>query len=298
MNRRAFLGDTARFAALAMAPSLFAAEKSEVSAGQWQLACYTRPFDKFDYRIAMDSIAEAGFRYLGLMTTNTKEWNIIRPATPPEEVHTIISEARQRGLQIISVFADFSVAVSAQDGIRELKRLIDYTEMCACPHLMFGGTTDEKLYSAYYQVVAECCDYAAGKGIVLSIKPHGGQNATGPQCRKAIESVKRKNFGLWYDPGNIYYYSDGKLDPVEDAATVDGLVVGMSVKDFRPPKDVYVNPGTGRVNFSAVLSRLKKGGFTRGPLVLECLERGSLESIKAAARAARKFMEDLTGQKA
>ena len=57
----------------------------------------------------------------------------------------------------------------------------------------------------------------------MSVKPHGGQNATGPQCRKLIEQVGHKNFRLWYDPGNIFYYSDGNLDPVDDSATVDGL---------------------------------------------------------------------------
>jgi sugar phosphate isomerase/epimerase len=303
MNRRVFLARTARLGALSVAASaldsvLGSEDSAATGVANWQLGCYTRPFDKFDYRVAMDAIVDAGFRYLGLMTTNTKEWDMIRPATPPEEVHSISTEARQRGLKIVSVFGDFSAAVSIEEGTRELRRLIEHTEICGCPNLMFGGTTDEKVYPAYYQVIAGCCEYAAAKGIVLSIKPHGGLNASGPQCRRSIELVHRKNFGLWYDPGNIYYYSDGKLDPVEDAATVDGLVVGMSVKDFRLPKEVHVNPGTGMVNFPAVLARLKQGGFKRGPLVLECLERGPLDGVKAAAKKARQFLEELTGQKA
>jgi len=108
--------------------------------------------------------------------------------------------------------------------------------------------------------------------------------------------VGKKNFGLWYDPGNIFYYSDGKLDPVADAATVDGLVVGMSVKDFRPPKEVLVNIGEGKVDFPAVFARLKQGGFTHGPLIAECLARGPLESVKAGATKARMFLEKLTVQ--
>jgi sugar phosphate isomerase/epimerase len=103
--------------------------------------------------------------------------------------------------------------------------------------------------------------------------------------------VGHPNFRLWYDPGNILYYSDGKLDPVDDAATVDGLVVGMSVKDFVPPKDVLVTPGTGRVNFPAVLGRLRRGGFARGPLVVECLARSDTPAkITAEARRAREFV--------
>ena len=302
INRRSFLAATAKFGAAGLAAShmdsLFAADAATAREPVWQLGCYTRVFDQFDYPVALDAIAEAGFRYVGLMTTKSKQWVMIKTTTPAEEVQAMHKEAANRGLKVLSVYGDFSVSDSLEAGIRGLKQLIDHTVICQCSNLMLGGTSDEKLYQTYYKTIAECCDYAAAKGVGLSIKPHGGQNATGPQCRKAIELVGKKNFGLWYDPGNIFYYSDGKLDPVEDAATVDGLVVGMSVKDYLPPKEVLVNIGSGKVDFPAVLARLKKGGFTHGPLIVECLARGPLENVKAAATKARQFLEQLTGQKA
>ena len=303
ISRRAFLAGTAKLGAAAMAvstaESLFSAETNTALPGKpWQIGCYTRVFDQFDYPVALDAMAEAGFKYVGLLTTNTKQWVMIKTTTPTEEVQAMKDAANKRGLKVLSVYGDFSVAESLEAGISGLKRLIDDTVICSCPNLMLGGTSDEKLYQLYYKTITECCDYAAAKGVGLSIKPHGGQNATGHQCRKAIELVGKKNFGLWYDPGNIFYYSDGKLDPVTDAATVDGLVVGMSVKDFLPPKEVLVNIGEGKVDFPAVFARLKQGGFTHGPLIVECLARGPLESVKAAATKARGFLEKLTGQKA
>ena len=265
INRRHFITATAKFSAISLGASpvkaLFAAD-TVAARRPWQLGCYTRVFDQFDYPVALDAIAEAGFKYVGLLTTNTKQWVMIKTTTPTEEVQAMRKEAEKRGLKVLSVYGDFSVTDSMEAGIRGLKQLIDDTVLCECSNLMLGGTSDEKLYQTYYKTIAECCDYAAAKGVGLSIKPHGGQNATGPQCRKAIELVGKKNFGLWYDPGNIFYYSDGKLDPVEDAATVDGLVVGMSVKDYLPPKEVLVNIGSGKVDFPAVLRRLEKGGFT------------------------------------
>jgi sugar phosphate isomerase/epimerase len=112
-----------------------------------------------------------------------------------------------------------------------------------------------------------------------------------------VELVGQKNFRLWYDPGNIFYYSDGKLDPVDDAPSVAGLVCGMSVKDYRHPKEVLVTPGTGKVDFPAVLERLRKGGFERGPLVVECVERGDLKTEIEEARKARRFLEELMSSK-
>ena len=67
----------------------------------------------------------------------------------------------------------------------------------------------------------------------------------------------------------------------------------MSVKDFKPPKDVFITPGTGQVDFAKVLARLKKGGFTRGALMVECLERGDANHITTEAKKARKYVEAL-----
>jgi sugar phosphate isomerase/epimerase len=287
VSRRSFLQQGAVLAA----GSALRLESAEPALSQWQIGCYTRPFDKHDYRAALDAIAEAGFKYAGIMTAKAKSWVLVNPETTPEEAAQIGEEVKQRGLKTASVYGDFRLAESSQGSAQVLRRLIDHCAACGSPDLMLGGTSDEKQFEAYYQTIAACCDYALEKRVRLTIKPHGGQNATGPQCRKAIQAVGHGNFGLWYDPGNILYYSDGALDPVEDAASVDGLVVGMSVKDFRPPKDVMVTPGTGVVDFPKVLARLYQGGFRRGPLVVECLAAGDLTAVKAEATKARVFLE-------
>ncbi len=295
LSRRHFIEESFRLAAAGLlARSTCGIAAAQSVAGGWQIGCYTRPFDKFDWRAAYDAIAEAGYKFAGLISTNTKQWIMIRPNTPPEEAHLMGEEAKKRGLTLLSAYGDFSVSKSVEDGVEGLKKLIDNCVAASCPNLLLGGVSDEKLYDAYFKAVTECCDYARSKSVGLSIKPHGGQNATGPQCRKAIERVGCKGFGLWYDPGNIFYYSNGELDPVTDAATVDGLVVGMSVKDYRQPKDVMVTPGTGKVNFPKVLTQLKKGGFTSGPLLVECLTQGDLAQVTAEAKKARVFLEELT----
>jgi sugar phosphate isomerase/epimerase len=256
------------------------------AAPRWQIGCYTRPWDQHDWRVALDAIAGAGFQYVGLMTTKSKNGLIITTETTPEEAAAVGAEVQQRKLKISSLWAgQFADAAG-------LKRLIENAAACGCPNLLLGGT-DEKGAAAYYKIVADCCDFAAGKNVGMSVKPHGGNNANGAQCRKLIEQVAHKNFRLWYDPGNIFYYSDGKLDPVDDADTVNGLVVGMSVKDFRAPKEVLLTPGTGLVDFTKVMARLRHGGFMGGPLVVECLERGDLPHLTAEAKQARLFVEKL-----
>lgn len=272
------------------------ANTPESGDGGWQIGCYTRPWDTHDYRVALDGIAEAGYTYAGIMTAKCETWVLITVKTSLEEAAVIGEEVGKRGLRTLSLYAgDFPVKDSVASGIAGLRRLIDLCEACGSPNLLLGGTGKPELVNAYYQVVRECCDYAADKRVALSVKPHGGQNATGAQCRHIIEEVGHKNFRLWYDPGNIYYYSDGRLDPVDDAVTVDGLVAGMCVKDFLPPKDVHVTPGKGTVDFAKVLARLRKGGFRSGPLVVECLSKGDVSRVTAEAKKARVFIEGLVG---
>lgn len=272
--------------------------------GPWKIGIYTRPWDKHDYRVALDAIKEAGFEYAGLMTTKAPPNNlVISCQTTPDEAHAVAEEVKKRGLKVPSVYGGgIPSDQSVQAGVEGLKRLIDNCATVGAENLMMGGVGEEKSYEPYYKAIAECCPYAEEKGIGISVKPHGGSNSTGPQCRKTIEFVGHKNFGIWYDPGNIFYYSDGALNPIDDAAAVDGLVVGMCVKDFRKatddkhPKEVMITPGTGQVDFPKVLARLKQGGFTSGALVIECLTQGELPFMLGEAKKAREFVERLVAE--
>lgn len=268
--------------------ALISAKKSS----SWKLGSYTRPWARHDYRVAFDGIAEAGFKYVGLMSD--KSGSIITIKTTPDRAALITAEAKSRGLGIASVHGgNFDARRSVDEGIKGLMSLIDSSAICNCPDLLLLGAEAPELVENYYKVIAECCDYAATKGVIMSVKPHGPLNNTGAECRPLIESIGHKNFKLWYDPGNVYYYSDGRIDPVNDAGEVDGLVCGMSIKDFLMPKNVDVTPGTGMVDFAGVMARLKKGGFRKGPLIVECLSKGDLSFINSEALKARIFLEKL-----
>ncbi|MEW6358181.1 MAG: sugar phosphate isomerase/epimerase family protein [Planctomycetota bacterium] len=299
--RREFLMRTIHIGAGSVLASQMLTYTSQEAGGEevnaWQIGCYTRPWSNQDYRVALDAIAEAGYKHAGLMTTNSKTKLVLCAETSPEEAQQVGEEVKKRGLQVPSVYGGgIPVAKSLEAGIEGLKKIINNCAAVGAKNLLMGGVGDQKLYDLYYTAIAECCDYAAEKGMGISVKPHGGLNATGPQCRKTVEMVGHKNFGIWYDPGNIFFYSNGELNPVDDAATVDGLVVGMCVKDYQHPKNVAVTPGTGQVDFPAVMARLKQGGFTRGALVVECLAPGDLPQTLEEAKKARKFLEELTAR--
>ncbi|MDD4144833.1 MAG: hypothetical protein PHN68_09375, partial [Prolixibacteraceae bacterium] len=62
------------------------------------------------------------------------------------------------------------------------------------------------------------------------------------------------------------------------------------------PKSVNVTPGTGMVNFEKLIARLKQGGFTGGPLIVECLDVGDVPFVNGEARKAREYLERITAE--
>lgn len=305
LTRRTFMTGTAAAGLAAMLSRAAAALSAEPDEPRWKIGIYTRPWDQYDYRVALDAMVESGYRYAGLMTTNLPDRRLVIQADlPQEEAARVGQEVRSRGLTVISVYGgDIPVQQSLAAGVEGMQRLIDNCVAAGAQSLLMGGVGQQELQDRYYQAIAQCCDYAAERRLTITVKPHGGLNATGPQCRRCIESVGHPNFSLWYDPGNIYYYSQGAIDPVTDAGDVAGLVrEGMSIKDFRfvtqggqQVPDVMVTPGQGMVDFPAVLQRLAAGGFQRGALVVETLAAGSgtLPEILQQARQAREFVENL-----
>ena len=80
LSRRSFIAATATasVAGLAKSPSAWAA-----GAPAYQIGCYTRPWDQFEYRVALDGIAEAGFKHAGIMTAKGKSWVVITVDSTP-----------------------------------------------------------------------------------------------------------------------------------------------------------------------------------------------------------------------
>jgi len=175
VTRRRFLGRTAAIGTAGLlAPhaitGLAHAAGQTPARGGYRVGIYTRPWDRHDYRVALDAIAEAGFKHAGLMTTTTEGRRLVIQADMPLEACEKIGwEVKDRGMTIPSVYGGrIGVAKSLEQGIEDLKRLIDNCVAAGARSLLMGGT-NEKLFDVYYQAIAECCDYAAEKGLPITV---------------------------------------------------------------------------------------------------------------------------------
>ena len=74
LTRRRFMGGMALAAGAALTRNIAVGADAEAEKPRYQIGCYTRPWDQFEYRVALDGIAEAGFQYAGLITAKGKTW--------------------------------------------------------------------------------------------------------------------------------------------------------------------------------------------------------------------------------
>jgi sugar phosphate isomerase/epimerase len=293
-NRREFLAAAASLSAIGtVSRNAFARAERPLPYFEdrgWLVGCWTRPWAEHDYRVGFDAMAQAGFRYVALTGAKTATGRVIAAQTTIDEAAAVGREARQRGLAITTVHGG---SLELEKGPETLRKMIDLCQAAGAWSVLLTSMGSEATYATCCRTAMECCAYAAEKRIALVLKPHGGTTGTGPQLRAALRQVNRPNFTLMYDPGNIFYYSDGKIDPVDDCQAVLGLVTSLSVKDFRAPKEIMLTPGTGQVDFRALMKKLVQGGFTHGPLMIETLAAGDLDLTLAEAKKAKAFVEKL-----
>mgnify|MGYP000337761527 CR=1 FL=1 len=78
--------------------------------------------------------------------------------------------------------------------------------------------------------MADAAAFAQERGIKLVLKPHGGGSGASEEIRNALKAVGHPNFKIWYDAGNIIYYT-GK-DPVAEADRLCDVAAGAPAGSY------------------------------------------------------------------
>lgn len=298
MNRRDFLISSAAAAATAsLLPSL--ARAAEKSAGvRWPVGCFNRPWTNWSYDETLDGIKAAGYSLTGLLTPVTKRGDIFTNSTATAEYLTGLKQKiNARGLKVNMTALRVKNEVPLAEAIADTRKQIENAHFVGVEFALTFGVDKPEHYAQYFKVMADAAAFAQERGVKLVMKPHGGGSGASEEIINAMKAVNHANFKIWYDAGNIVYYT-GK-DPVEELKPIvqhvtgfcaKDCVVGTDAKGARKP-DVMVQFGTGNVDFAAVFKAMKAGGFN-GPIMVECCKIGATaEETTANAKANREYLE-------
>jgi sugar phosphate isomerase/epimerase len=290
MNRREFLRHTITGGA-ATALGLSMSTAPGARGVQWPVGCFNRPWTTWSFDDTLKQINAAGYRTLGLLT-RTKDEPFIGADATPEYLATLKQRIAGSGLKANMAALRSRHDIALDDSIKEIRKQIENADALALTYLLTFGVDKREQYEHYYKVMRDAAAYAQERRIKLVMKPHGGSSGASDDIVAAMKAVGHPNFRIWYDAGNIIYYT-GK-DPVEELKPIARHVTGFCAKDCAAPdSDVMIQFGTGKVDFATVLATLKAAGFD-GPIMVECCKIGATaEETMANARANRVFLENV-----
>ena len=284
MNRREFLAGIGVALGASILPS-FAANKTN-----WTIGCFNRPWTKWgNIDVALDGIKEAGYSVMGLLS-RSKTDPFIGSDASPDYLDALKKKIAASGLKANLGAIRTKLDGGAEDGIKDLRAQIDNAHKLGLEWLMSFGVDRPQDHETYFKIMADGAAYSKERGIKLVLKPHGGSSGASEEILRSIKVINHPNFSIWYDAGNIIYYT-GK-DPVAELEPIAKYVTGFCAKDCAAQKtEVMIQLGAGKVDFHRVFAVLKNAGFN-GPIMLEGSDPGkSAGEATANALANRVFLE-------
>jgi sugar phosphate isomerase/epimerase len=244
-------------------------QTAPVALTKFQIGCMTMPYSRFPLQRALDGIAKAGCRYVGLGGSHMESGNQRKPVIPvegsPSDARRLAQRCRDSGLEPALMFG--GISVDAPDSIKGHTQRIKQAAAAGIPFVVTFGRTTRGNYEAWIRNLKELGPAARGEGVKLALKPHGGNTGTGRDCSKIIADVGDEAIKICYDSGNVLDYED--VDPIPDIQACWRDVACFAIKDHRnTPKDQDCGPGFGEIDHYKLLMPFLRTGLTI-PLICE-----------------------------
>lgn len=288
MRRRQFLA--------ASLPGLALAQGTPA---RFQLACMTLPYSAHPMDRALEGIRRAGYNYVAWGVNHKDQQGRVKPAVsvdaPPAEAVALAARCRGMGLEPVMMFS--TVNLEAANALDAHLRRIEQAAAARIPFLLTFGKTTPGEYETFVKNLRQMAPAARKAGVMVVIKQHGGNTATGEHCARIVREVADEGVKICYDAGNVLDYENH--DPIADIQTCWRDIRAFNIKDHRnTPKDEDCGPGFGEIDHYKLLAPVMRTGLTI-PLTFENIfeplvpRPAAAEGIDALARRAREYVDSV-----
>jgi sugar phosphate isomerase/epimerase len=285
MRRREFLASAV--------PSLALAQSTPT---RFQLACMTLPYSPYPMERALEGIKRAGYDHVAWGVNHKDAQGRPKPAlavdAPARDAAVLAGRCRNLGLEPVMMFS--TVNLEAANALDAHLRRIEQAAAAKIPFLLTFGKTTPGEYEAFVGNLKRMAPAARKAGVMVVIKQHGGNTATGAQCARIVREVGDDAVKVCYDAGNVLDYENH--DPIVDIQTCWRDIRAFNIKDHRnTPKDEDCGPGFGEIDHYKLLAPVMNTGLTI-PLTFENIfeplvpRPADAAGVDTLARRAREYI--------
>lgn len=260
-----------------------------------QLGAMTIPYARWSLDRALEGIASAGLRQVGLNRNHTA--NLLQADTPSaQECAALRQRIEGYGLVPALIFASRGEG----DPGERLRNDVEVAVALGIPHLLVIPVSPAPKFPKerpagqhpgemrwflrvedWLRMIVPAVRRAERRGVTIVLKPHGGIAGTGEDLALLVERIGSPAVRVCYDPGNVAYYEGVRPEP--DLPIVADLVRAVCIKDHRGGMAVedFPTPGDGAIDHVAIFRALRAARFA-GPCLIERID--GLASPEAADR--------------
>lgn len=265
----------------------------------FQMACMTLPYSNFSFERALEGIAKAGYHYVAWGTRHRDasggRRDVIAVDAPAAKAKELAEQSRQAGLKPVMMFSN--VYVGVENSVPFHTRRIEQAAAAGIPFVLTFGEIKPGGYPQWIIDLKKLGPIARQNGVLVVIKQHGGNTATGRDCAKIIAEVADEGVLMCYDAGNVLDYNND--DPIPDIEACWRDIRAFCIKDHRNwPQDEDCGPGFGEIDHYRLLSTVAYTGLDM-PLAFENIfeplvpRPETADGVDDLARRAREYVESV-----
>jgi sugar phosphate isomerase/epimerase len=214
-------------------------------------------FDGYSLETALDELAALGVRYVEPASVDKIFQHLVEEDFCDTRAAWLRNELAARRLACLSLSVHMDLTGS--DAVERFQRRLAFARNVGarCVNSIAGpaGKREE-----FRKNIAAIADRARDLGIMIALENHGDLLDREQQVVDFIRDLNHPAVRVNYDTGNAWYYSKGKINPVEELALIAPVVAHVHVKT---PKIVdgllrWVALGDGILDLPALARVLKE----------------------------------------
>lgn len=277
---------------------------------RFQLGALTLPYARWSFDRALEGIAGAGFRYVGLRPGHA-DGPLLPERPTARDYATLRHRVERHGLTPSLLFASRGEG----DPADRLRNDVDTIAELGIPYLLVipvspapkfpgerpaGEHPGEMAWftrvERWLRSLEPAARRAERRGVTIVLKPHGGIAGTGEDLALLVERIGSPAVRVCYDPGNVVYYEGVRPEP--DLPVVADLVRAVCIKDHRGGQAVvdFPTPGDGDIDHVAIFRALRDANFS-GPCLIERIDGlASAEEADRELARGRAYLERVVAE--